>query len=189
MTIMIQNYRSTNTSSSSSTLPSLHERNRVLSPSSCSAPRQLLQMCLISLPIWQWIMNGMLLLFAAGGCRWCPSKLLRDFNLVMQKALLLLLAFCSSGTGTARDGGSLANSDPDRDHEHITSPLKPAMFKLKCRASPSRPLLWWMRGIQLFFVFFVCPVHYQQFHYCNRQISGSTFQNKSTLTALCFDKL
>lgn len=90
-------------------------------------------------------MNGMLLLlFAAAWCRCCPSELLRDFILVRQKALLLFLAFCSSGTTAAvRDEESVADPDPDRDHEHITSPPKPAMFELDCRAGPSRPQLWW----------------------------------------------
>lgn len=163
-------------SSSSSSLP---ERDRVLSPSSGSAPRQLLQMCLISLPIWQWIMNGMLLLFAAG-C--CPSELQRDLILVRQKALLPFLAFCSSGTTAAvRDGESVADPDPDRDHEHVTSPPKPAMFKLHCRAGPSRPLLWWRGAFQL-----VCSsVHYQQVSHHHRHISGHILQNKSILTELC----
>lgn len=117
------------------------ELNRVRSPSSGSAPRQLLQMCLISLPIWQWIMNGMLLLFVAGWCWCCLPELLRDFILVRQKALLLFFGFCSSGTGADEDGDSVP--DPDPDHEHITSPPKPAMFELDCRVGPSRPLLWW----------------------------------------------
>lgn len=141
------------------------------------APRQLLQMCLISLPIWQWTMNGMLLLFAAGGCRCCPSELLRDFNLVRQKALLLFLNFCSSGTGTVRDGGSLANSDPDRDHKYITSPLKPAVFKMKLYLHCLCSRGWGVFMFWFFFWFFLFfgPVHYQQFHYYYRQMSGSTF--------------
>lgn len=106
---------------------SLPDPARGLSPSSAPVPRQLPQMCLSSLPSWQWIMNGMLLLLAAGWC--CGlSGLLRGFILAKQKALLLFLAFCSSEP-TARRGDE-SGSDLDRDHRHMTSPAKPAMFEL-----------------------------------------------------------
>lgn len=103
----------------SQTQPSLS----IHSPSCVSAPRQLLHICLISLPIWQWIMNGMLLLFAAGCCCCCSCfpLLLRDFIRTRQNALLFL-GFSSDMVG---EGTSIL--DPEAYQELITALPGPAM--------------------------------------------------------------
>lgn len=156
-----------------------------LSPSRGSVPRQLLQMCLISLPIWQWIRNGvlLLLLFAAGCCCCCLSGPLRDLILVRQKALLLLLflAFCSSATGAWRNEESV--TDSGRRHEHITSPPNPAMFKMVCRAGPFRPLAA-VEGDGCAGSTDKSCVHYQQVTHQDLLTSARILQNKGVLTWL-----
>lgn len=101
------------------------------SPSSGSAPRQLLQMCLISFPMWQRTRNGVLL-FAAGCRCWFPGSL-RGFILGKQKVLLLLSGFCSSRAGVVE--GARPPAEPEPDHEPVASPPRPAMSELN-RSAP-----------------------------------------------------
>lgn len=65
----------------------LREEEPSYSPSWVSFPRlQLLQMCLISLPMWQWMVKGMLLLLLCCGCSPGPFLLLRDMILTRLNA-------------------------------------------------------------------------------------------------------
>lgn len=116
---------------------SLSEPDRVLLPSSGPVPRQLLQTCFSSPPTWQWLMRGVLLLFEAGWCC-CFSALLRDFALLKRNALPRVFAFFSSEPGPSRGGEAAA--DLVREHEHMTSAAKPAMFELDRGGWPAWPI-------------------------------------------------
>lgn len=102
-----------------------------LSPSS-SAPRQLLQMCLSSLLIWQWIMNGMLLLlFTAGWCGWSfpepPLLPPRDFILDKQKALRFLGFSCVGACSSKDEAEGVGGWAPEQ--KHITPPLSTMLHR------------------------------------------------------------
>lgn len=100
------------------------------SPSCGSAPRQLLHMCLISFPIWQWIMKGILLLLFATGC-WgsccCLPLSLRFLDFIRGRQNALIFRGFSSVRAGSGEGASLL--DPEEDHGLIPAFAWPAMVR------------------------------------------------------------